>query len=149
MPNSERSFLHTPFADSVKTFLRVTSIHEFLECEHNFILCPRCRAVYRQTECIEKHPTQPGVCTKTCSSLYFGVPCKAPLLTMRREGGAWSVKSSVNQRISYLSLREQIKYALQRPRIVRRLWDHLKVRKLYALSLECSLLFWLPPIHLV
>ena len=122
--------MHTPFTDSVKTFLRVTSIREFLDCEHKFILCPRCRAVYRHAEAIEQHPTQPGVCTKTCSALYFGVPCRAPLLTMRREGGSWVANSSVNQRVSYLSLREQIKFALQRPRIVRRLWDHVKVRSL-------------------
>jgi hypothetical protein len=122
------SFLHTPFNDSVKKFLRVTSIQEFLECEHNFILCPRCKAVYRHSEAVEKHPTQAGVCTKTCSALFFGTPCKAPLLTMRREGGAWTTSSSVGQRVSYLSLREQIKHALRRPRIVSRLWDHVKVR---------------------
>ena len=49
---------------------------------------------------------------------------------MRREGGSWVANSSVNQRVSYLSLREQVKFALQRPRIVRRLWDHVKVRSL-------------------
>jgi hypothetical protein len=47
---------------------------------------------------------------------------------MRREGGAWTTSSSVGQRVSYLSLREQIKHALRRPRIVSRLWVHVKVR---------------------